>query len=125
MSKSSKRPQQAQLVPSNPVEALYLNQSKIYNQSENIFLEEVQMNSAFNDMNFLNNRELQWPTKEVRQSREVTFSIPGEQDMRTESTELIRRVPMTEEEAAAHYLQLSKDLIARSRPNKKVTKKNH
>jgi hypothetical protein len=100
------KPTQKQLNPSNPIEAMYLEQTSIYfGQHQDLMIDQLQMNSAANDLQAIDIKELVWPTKTISVPKEVSFALPGRDNLVKEMVNRETRVPMTAEEAALHFAE--------------------
>ncbi len=134
MARNTKAPVQQELLPANEIERFFLDSNRIYQgqaQHQGLMIEAVQMNSANNDLTALVMGELNWPTKDEITPSTVQYTPPGASNVVTDTVYRKRRVPMTPEEAVAHFAQMagvraesiSESRIAIDVPKKKAVKK--
>ena len=114
MSMRRERPTQREIIPSNPVEAAYLQQSQVYGQSQNVFIDQLKMQSAYGDLREDEIKELIWPSIEVKVEKQVQYVLPGSKEISTDTVTRVSRRPMTWAETAEHFYNQAIELRARA-----------
>lgn len=87
--------------PTNKLEAQFLNNQKINSLHNNIWVEKLEIQSALNDLQRLEENESGWPTKEVVIESPVTYPCRLTNTMVSDTTQRVVRVPMELQEGLA------------------------
>ena len=105
-------PRKTQIVPKNAFEAAYLESTNFtqHSSAAEVYVHEVTMATAIDDLEKYKLQQLFNPFKRVRVTRTVQHALPGRDDLQTDTVEREELVPMTAEEAEEHFRQVYEEL---------------